>query len=83
MDIEAARQVARETVGEMFLALGVDIKADGEIVRVQQDFAYMRSMRLGMRHVRYALYTAVLTASVSGGGAILWAIITAARAHGR
>ncbi|MGA8079964.1 MAG: hypothetical protein WB868_21520 [Xanthobacteraceae bacterium] len=85
MDMEAARAVARETVTEMFLALGVDMKADGEAVRVQQDFAFMRSLRLGMRHVRYAAYTALITVAMSGAGALIWSAFTAAakaKAHG-
>jgi hypothetical protein len=77
---EHARMIARETVIETFLALGVDMKAPGEITKVQQDFAFMRSARTTTRFVRNSFYTALCTVMASAIGAAVWKIIIAAHA---
>lgn len=71
MDIEAARTIARETVAETFLAVGVDIRKPGEATEVQRDFAWVRDRRTGLR--RFFLAMVVAIASLTGNG-IAWAV---------
>lgn len=67
-----ARTVARETVKETFLALGVDTSSGKEVTEVQQDFAFMRTARLTTRKLRMHAITVALTLIVTAAGSALW-----------
>lgn len=80
MDLERDRKLIRETVKEMFLALGVDIEKEGEAKEVQQDFAFLRSFRTTAHAVRVAAITALVTAAMTGFAATVWHVVTSAHA---
>jgi hypothetical protein len=82
VDLEVARTVARETVNETFLALGVDLRKPGEAVEVQHDFAFNRSARLLARKAKNAVVVAIVTVVTGGIVTALWQYVLAARAAG-
>ena len=69
-----ARRIAKETVQETFLALGVDMNADGEVLQVQQDFAWLRSA-LHMITVLAGSMTLAFAAAI-------WRMVSMAKAGG-
>lgn len=64
-----AKAVARETVAETFLTLGLDIK---DPVSVQGQFAFLRNLYYGARHVRNLVIAGVVAALVTGGAWVFW-----------
>lgn len=75
---EIARQTAKATVQETFLALGVDMHKPGEMIEVQQDFAWTRASRLTARKLRMHAITVGVAIATSGVVWAVWhAIITA------
>jgi hypothetical protein len=77
-----ARRIAKETVQEMFLALGVDMTADGEVVQVQQDFAWVRSARTMHGRVRMHMITVLAGSMTLAFAAALWRMVSMAKAGG-
>jgi hypothetical protein len=67
-----ARAAAREAVGELLLALGVDSSQPHQVLEMQRDFAYVRSWRQSIELVRNkSLATAVLIV-VTGFMGLIW-----------
>lgn len=63
---EIAKEVAKQTVREFFLALGVNAEDPDAVIAVQKDFAHLRAWRESVETVkRKGLGTAV-TVIVSG-----------------
>lgn len=72
-----ARETARETVKETFLALGVDMSTPKAIQEMQQDFAWTRTARLTVRKLRMHALTAAVTLVVTGTGTAIWMAVKA------
>uniref|UniRef100_A0A973WRK2 Uncharacterized protein n=2 Tax=Bradyrhizobium quebecense TaxID=2748629 RepID=A0A973WRK2_9BRAD len=64
-----AKMAAKEAVSETFLTLGLDTK---DPISVQNQFATLRNIHYGMRHVRNVIIAGVLGAAVSGGVWVFW-----------
>ncbi|WP_050384594.1 hypothetical protein [Bradyrhizobium pachyrhizi] len=69
-----AKMAAKEAVSETFLTLGLDTK---DPISVQNQFATLRNIHYGMRHVRNVIIAGVLGAIVSGA---VWAFWTGFKA---
>jgi hypothetical protein len=65
-----AKIVAKETVSETFLTLGLDIS---DSIPVQNQFATLRNVHYSLRQARNVLIAGVLGAAISGG---VWAFST-------
>lgn len=63
-----AKMAAKEAVSETFLTLGLDIK---DPISVQNQFAFLRNMYYGARHVRNVVIAAVGGLIATG---ICWAV---------
>jgi hypothetical protein len=64
-----AKMVARETVVETFLTLGLDISNP---ISVQNQFVFLRNLQNTMREIRNVIIAAVIGATVSGGVYAFW-----------
>lgn len=64
-----AKMVAKETVSETFLTLGLDISNP---ISVQNQFATLRNIHYGMRHIRNVIIAGILGAAISGGVWAFW-----------
>ena len=77
---EIAREVARETVKEMwremFKGLGVDTSDPEAVIKMQADFAHLRSWRESTDAVKRNSLKAAVTIVVTGAlgwiGTVLW-----------
>lgn len=76
---EIARMTAHETVQETFLALGVDMRKPGEMIEVQQDFAWTRTARLTVRKLRMNSIMVTIGLLVSGIAWAVWQAVIFAR----
>lgn len=63
---EIAREVARETVMEVFLALGVNAKDEDAVIAMQKDFAHIRAWRESTETVKRKGLGAAITFVVTG-----------------
>jgi hypothetical protein len=68
-----ARMVAKETVAETFLMLGVNISTPEAVQSTQNQFATLRNIHYSMRQVRNVIIAGVLGLLVSGAGWAFWA----------
>lgn len=66
---EMAKMVAKETVAETFLTLGLNI---ADPISVQNQFATLRNIHYSLRHIRNIILAGVLGAMVSGGVYAFW-----------
>lgn len=69
---EIAEQVAKETVREMFLALGVNANDDNAIIAMQKDFAHMRAWRESTETIKRKGLGAAVTVIVTGALGMIW-----------
>lgn len=74
---ELAKLAAKEAVAETFMALGLDIK---DPISVQGQFAFLRNLYYGARHVRNVALAAGVAMIVSGVGYAIWAAVKASAA---
>lgn len=63
-----AKAVAKATVAETFLALGVDISTPDGIISTQKDFAFVRTARYTLRRAAMAVAAAVALALLAIAG---------------
>lgn len=64
--------VVNRSVLKTLTALGVDASSPEAIVQAQVDFAYLRRSRRGAEEVAKWMKRTIVTAAVSGAGAMLW-----------
>lgn len=67
-----AKMVAKETVAETFLMLGVNISSPEAIQSAQNQFATLRNIHYSLRHVRNVIIAGVLSAIVAGCIGAFW-----------
>lgn len=70
-----ASESAKAAVREMLLALGVDAHDPASIIKMQQDFAYLRDVREAVATVKTKGLTAAVGILVSGVAAAIWTYI--------
>ncbi len=80
MEAEHARTIAKETVAETFLALGVDMRSPDEVREMQQDFAFMRYSRTLVYNSTRSAIIALVVMAASGLGVAVWHLISSAKA---
>jgi hypothetical protein len=61
-----AKEAAREAVKELFLTMGLDASTPAGVVKIQQDFAHLRSWRESIDSVRGAALKTTVTVLVTG-----------------
>lgn len=74
---ELAKLAAKEAVAETFMALGLDIK---DPISVQGQFAFLRNLYYGARHVRNVALAAGVATVTSGIAWAVWAAVKAGAA---
>ena len=67
-----ATKVARKTVSEVFLTMGINASDPGATVRFQKDLIYLREAREGKDEFISKGKWAVMAVFVSGALAMLW-----------
>ena len=72
---EIAEQVAKATVKEFFLALGVNADDSDAVIAVQKDFAHLRAWREASDAVKHKSLGAAVTIIVTGLLALIWLAI--------
>ncbi|WP_431014543.1 hypothetical protein [Bradyrhizobium pachyrhizi] len=75
---QIAKMAAKAAVSETFLTLGLNVSTPEAILSVQNQFATLRNIHYGMRHVRNVIIAGVLGAIVSGA---VWAFWTGFKAN--
>ncbi len=69
---DIAEQVAKATVKEFFLALGVNADDPDAVIAVQKDFAYLRAWREASDTVKRKGIGAAVTIVVTGMLGLIW-----------
>lgn len=69
---EIAQEVAKATVNEMLLGLGVDATDPDAIIKMQADFAHLRAWRESTELVKRKGLTAAVTVMVTGFLGLIW-----------
>jgi hypothetical protein len=69
---DIAEQVARATVKEFFLALGVNADDPDAVIAVQKDFAHLRAWREASDTVKRKGLGAAVTIVVTGLLGLIW-----------
>lgn len=67
-----AQEVAKATVHEMLLGLGVDFSDPDATIKMQADFAHLRAWRESSELVKRKGLTAAVTVIVSGLLGLIW-----------
>ena len=79
-EIEAlAHRVAKATVTETFVMLGVDMSSPTAVLGVQQDFAHLRASRLGLQAIRRGAILSAIMVFMTGLGSAVWYALEAGR----
>ena len=69
MDEKELHRVIRETVHETLVTMGADVK---EPLEMQEDFAFLRGMRVGSNLAKRRIFMLMLGGIVTGIGMVLW-----------
>lgn len=70
-----ASETAKAAVREMLLAMGVNTNDPEAILKMQQDFAYLRDWREAVGTIKARSWTVLVGMVVSGIAAAVWAAV--------
>lgn len=75
MTEDDVKRVAKETVKEFLVALGVNAGDGASMLELQKDFAFVREIRLSRAALQAKIWMTVIGVAVTGAAATFWSSI--------
>lgn len=72
MNEPETRKVVQETVRETLTQLGLNVSDDESTVRVQQDFAYLRRLRVGVEGAQNVAFKTIIGTLIGTVLLLIW-----------